>query len=108
MPNTLKLPADFDAYAREQRVLLRLLKRCGSFTADEFDRWFHLREWRRPVRFPRLYGDTPILGCHRGGISYWALMLELLQLLVAFGWVESYARNDGLVYHLKTPHDRTT
>jgi hypothetical protein len=83
------------AYSREQAVLLRLLRKTGGFTPEQFDKWFRGREWRRPVRFAPMTGDTFILGLGRNGGNHWARMLELLQYMMALGLVGTTKEQGG-------------
>lgn len=93
------------AYWREQRVLLRLLRKRGQFTAHEFDKWFRNREWWRPRKLgPPIKGDTILLGLGTNGFNRWAEMLELLQAMMALGLVTTTSQNGVVVYALpKTP-----
>ncbi len=77
------------AYAHEQAVLLRLLRKTGGFTPDQFDAWFRLREFRRPMRCSAMHGDAFILGIGRNGGSLWTRTLELLQYMMALGLVDT-------------------
>jgi hypothetical protein len=92
------------AYSREQAVLLRLLRKTGGFTPDQFDAWFRGREWRRPGRVTPMTGDTFILGLGRNGGNHWARMLELLQYMMALGLVDTRKEPDGSFrYFAPTP-----
>ena len=88
------------AYAHQQKVFIRLLQKRGSFTGIEFDAWFRMREWRRPIGRRGTSGDTFILGLGMNGGNLWAEMLELLQYMVRLGDVNT--RTDGglVVYSL--------
>lgn len=87
------------AYAREQRVLLRLLRKRGQFTEREFDQWFRGREWRRPLwalrSFP-LHGEAFILGGL--GQGHWAKWLDLLQHMMALDLIDAKTENGIVVY----------
>lgn len=93
------------AYERDQRVIIRLLKRCGgSFTERDFDRWFRGREFRRRILFRPLglTGDTFLLGASLlNGGTEWARMLDLLHCMAVIGIVEAKEENDLMVYRLK-------
>jgi hypothetical protein len=90
------------AYAHEQQVLLRLLRKRGQFTEREFDTWFRGREYQKPKIRPRgpINGDSLILGGMMGG--EWAWWLDLLQHMMAVGLVVTSAEN-GLVVYRATP-----
>lgn len=83
------------AYSREQTVLLRLLRKTGGFTPDQFDAWFRGREWRRRVRFTPITDDTFILGVGQNGGNHWAVMLDLLQHMIAAGLVGTAKEGKG-------------
>lgn len=107
-PNLQKIKAGIAAYDYEQRVLLRLLRfKGGSFTSEEFDRWFSRPPKRRWVRARYHPPDGFIgLGCDMGGFSWWALWLELLQFLAQLGNVEMEKTGSGRVlYHLAAGTD---
>jgi hypothetical protein len=96
-----KIRKGIAAHERERRVLGRLLRKRGSFTEDDFDSWFRNREWRRPMRFgPPLTGDTFILGMGRNGGNKWAVMLELLQMMMALDIVDAKTVRGKVVYSL--------
>ena len=88
------------AYAREQKVFLRLLRKRGSFTESEFDSWFGGREYRRPLGCHGITGETFILGIGRNGFNRWAEMLELLQIMVRLGDVDTKTERGLVVYSL--------
>lgn len=89
------------AYQHEQQMFLRLLRKRGSFTEHEFDSWFRGREWRRPrFRARGITGDTFILGMGMNGGNRWAEMLELLQMMMAIGMVDTRTENGAVVYLL--------
>ena len=97
-----KLTAGIAAYEHEQKVFTRLLRKRGSFTEREFDAWFRGREWRRPMRFRSLTGDTFILGMGRNGGNKWAEMLELIQVMARLDIVDmKKKRGVGVVYSLR-------
>ena len=88
-------------YAREQAVLLRLLRRFGPFTERDFDRWLRFREYRRPRFYPRaVSGDTFILGLGVNGGNQWATWLELLQHMMYLDLVDAKTENGLVVYKL--------
>jgi len=84
------------AYAHEQQVLLRLLRKRGQFTADEFDEWLYGREWRRPLRMHPIKGDSFLLGGVTGGARDW--WLDLLQHMMALDLVDAKTENGVVVY----------
>jgi hypothetical protein len=89
------------AYEREQKVLLRLLRKHGSFTETEFDLWFMGREQRRPkLRWPALIGDTFAFAISRDGWTIWAVMLSLLQVMVSLKIVETKTDAGKMIYFL--------
>ena len=104
-----KLKKGIAAYDHERNVLLRLLKKRGSFTAKQFDLWFqkgrekHLAKRMScyASRFQWFDNSTFILGAGRNGGSYWAKMLNLLQIMIDIGEVD-VGRNDDdvIVYSL--------
>lgn len=103
-PDRSRLEAGIASYEHEQRVFVRLLRKRGSFTEQEFDSWFIGREWRRPVRFQRMTGDTFILGMGLNGGTRWAEMLELLQVMMRLDIIAAKKkRGVGVVYSLR-PH----
>ena len=94
-----KIEQGIAAYRREQRVLLRLLRKRGTFTEQEFDGWFRGGEWRRPLKFgPPLTGDTFILGMGQNGANKWAVMLELLQMMMAIDLFDANTIDGSVVY----------
>lgn len=89
------------AYSREQTILLRLLRKRRSFTERDFDKWLHMREYRRPRFYPRcLTGDTFILGLGRNGGTQWAVWLELMQKMMLLGLIDAKKENGLVVYRL--------
>lgn len=88
------------AYSHEQEVFRRLLRKRGRFTACEFDNWFQGREYRRrmPLRGGGLSGDSFILGLGMNGGNVWAERLELLQMMIRLGEVETERVNGVLTY----------
>ena len=108
-----KLKKGIAAYDHERNVLLRLLRKRGSFTAKEFDLWFvtgryrfrtarekHLakRMSRYASRFQWFDGNTFILGAGINGGSYWSKMLNLLQIMLDIGEVD-VRDDDGMVVY---------
>lgn len=88
-------------YAREQAILLRLLRMKGSFTANEFDKWLKFREYRRPRFYPRaITGDTLLLGLGQNGGNQWATWLDLLQHMMYLDLVDAKTENGVVVYKL--------
>lgn len=97
--NDEKLRRGIDAYRHEQKVFLRLLRKRGSFTEHDFDRWLRGREWKRPCSKARyLTGDTFLLGMGMNGGTLWAKMLELLQIMQALGMINTRTENGAVVY----------
>lgn len=95
--NRARIEKGIAAYAYEQAVLLRLLRRRGSFTSMEFDRWFLHREWRRPrLRAQGITGDSFILGGMSGGML--AKWLELMQHMMTLDLIDTKRENGMLVY----------
>jgi len=96
-----ELIAGIAAYKHEQQVFVRLLRKRGSFTSDEFDKWFRDREWRRPSFRPKgITEDCFILGIGANGFSVWAEMLDLLQTMVRIGIVDTKSGNGGVVVYV--------
>ena len=97
------------AYGHEREVLLRLLRKSGSFTSKQFDLWFRTGREKHQGKRMRRYGsrfqwfdnNTFILGAGINGGSYWARMLNLLQIMIDIGEVD-VGRNDHnvIVYTL--------
>ena len=87
------------AYAKEQAIILRLLRKRGSFTERDFDKWLRGREVRRP-RFKRrgLTADTFLLGIGANGFNQWATWLDLMQLMMVLGLIDA-KKEDGLVVY---------
>ena len=102
-----KLKKGIAAYDHERNVLLRLLRKRGSFTAEEFDIWFikgrekHLakRMSRYASRFQFYASNTFILGAGRNGGSYWARMLDLLQIMINIGEVNVGRNDDDIIIY---------
>lgn len=89
------------AYSRDRAVLLRLLRKRGSFTEHEFDLWYTAREYRRPrMRMRGICGDSFLLGLGQNGGNLWAETLELLQYMMALGEVTTERRDGVIVYKL--------
>ena len=98
-----KIERGIAAYNHEQKIFLRLLRKRGSFTEHEFDLWFRVREFRRPrFRAHKITGDTFILGMGTGvnGRNKWTEMLDLLQIMVVIGMVDTRTTNGAVVYLL--------
>lgn len=90
------------AYAHERAVLLRLLRKRGSFTEREFDHWYIGREFKRQkLRIIPMTGDTFLLGIGANGFSEWAKMIELLQYMMRLGEVDAQRENGLVVYRPK-------
>jgi hypothetical protein len=99
--NNGKLRRGIAAYQKEQTVFVRLLRKRGHFTEHEFDSWFRCREWRRPCfRARGITGDTFILGMGINGGNFWAEMLELLQVMVSLGMVDTRTEDGAVLYLL--------
>lgn len=102
--NHEKLRKGIAAYTHEQAVLLRLLRRYGSFTERDFDRWFRRREFKgRPIRAFKYSRDSFLLGIGVNGFNEWATMLELIQIMATLGLVETAKRNGLVVYRVPAP-----
>ena len=86
------------AYSHEREVLLRLLKKRGSFSETDFDSWLRLREWRRPVRCRRVTKDTFVLGIGVNGWNEWAIWLDLLRCMIQLGEVDTKKENGLIIY----------
>jgi hypothetical protein len=87
------------AYSHEQAILLRLLRKRGSFTEREFDKWFGRREYRRPkLRFLGVTGDTILLGLGQNGFNEWARWLDLMQHMMVLGLIDATTENGVVVY----------
>lgn len=72
-----------------------------QFTSSEFDDWFRLREYRRPMRAQGIDGDTFLLGLSLiNGGNLWAEMLELVQYMMALGLLDAKTINGEVVYKL--------
>ncbi|MDO6385593.1 hypothetical protein [Uliginosibacterium sp. 31-12] len=100
----MNLASGIASYSREQSVLIRLLRKRGSFSEREFDAWFRGREWRRPVRLQSITGDTLLLGAGINGGSLWAQTLELLQSMVILGMVDAKKNEEtGLIVYQLPP-----
>lgn len=100
MSSTEELRAGLAGYAHEQAVFRRLLKKRGSFTETEFDRWVIGREMRRPLRRHPVLGSDFVLGMGRNGGSEWARQLDLLQYMVALGDVDTATVDGKVVYRV--------
>ena len=89
-PTMQAIKAGIAPYDYEQRVLLRLLRfKGGSFTSEEFDRWFSKfpkPRWMRARYYPP--DSFFMLGTDKDGFSHWKLWLELLQHLALLGMVK--------------------
>lgn len=88
------------AYSKEQQVILRLLRRHGSFTERDFDSWFRGKEYRRPLRVRGITGDSYLLGIGANGLNDWAWYLELMQIMMVLGLVDAKTVNGVVVYEL--------
>ena len=84
------------AYAHEQAAILRLLRKRGSFTERDFDKWLlH----KRPKLYRRgITGDTLILGMGANGGTQWALWLDLMQHMMAVGLIDAKKEHGLVVY----------
>ena len=87
------------SYAHEQKIILRLLRKYGSFTENDFDRWLKGREYRRPrLRSGGITGDSFLLGLGINGYNEWAWYLDLMQHMMALGLVDAKTENGLIVY----------
>ena len=91
-----RIASGIAAYAYEQNVVLRLLRKKGEFSETEFDRWFRGVEYRRPIRARPLHGDAFLLGDLHGG--QWAWWLHLVQTMIAIGLIETEIKEGVIVY----------
>ena len=90
-------------YDREQTIILRLLRKLGAFSETQFDRWLKFREYRRPRFYPRaITGDTFILGMGVNGGNQWATWLELMQMMIRLGLIETYTEDGRIWYRLSS------
>jgi len=89
-----------EVYQHEQKVLLRLLRIKKRLTAEEFDRIFSNREYRKRSDY-FLYLDkySFILGDMLGGM--WAKWLELLQWMCKVGLARTQFEDGKAVYYPK-------
>lgn len=85
-------------YAHEREVLLRLLRKRGSFTSKEFDEWFTDREFRRKIKIRFYDRGSFILGCSDIGRTYRDEILALLQIMITIGDVSVEKGGDRVVY----------
>lgn len=94
-----KIAAGISAYAYEQTVLIRLLRRRGEFSERDFDNWFMQREFRKKTRISAspIQGESFMLG--RGDL--WSFCLELLQYMCFLGIVETSTKNGLVIYRLE-------
>lgn len=88
------------AYSHEREVLLRLLKKRGSFSERDFDSWLRMREIRRPMKIRPITGDTFILGMGLNGGNEWAKWLDLLQQMIVLGEVDAKTEKGLVIYRL--------
>ena len=92
------------AYEREQRVLLRLIRKSGGLSASKFDELFQNRETRRTGRARACSRESFILGIAANGFNQWVWHLDLLQMMVLAGMVDIIKRTedhpDEIVYVL--------
>lgn len=99
-----EIRAGIAAYHRAQQVFLRLLRKRGSFTEQEFDAWFKDREFRRPTLSNSvIHEDSFILGIGLNGGTFWAEMLDLLQYMMILELVDARRENGVLVYFKRKP-----
>ena len=89
-------------YAKEQAIILRILRRFGPFTEKDFDRWLKGREYRkRCMLYPRgVTGDSFILGMGVNGGSQWAFWLDLMQHMMALDLIDAVTKGGLVVYSL--------
>lgn len=88
------------AYAHEQEVLLRLIRKPGGLPESKFDRLFLGREWKRRTCIRSgITGDSFLLGLGRNGGTEWAFYLDLLQHMIALELVGTIlGDNEEIVY----------
>lgn len=101
------------AYDHERNVLLRLLRKHGVFSSQQFDLWFDRgREKHKTMRMHRynvgrrhsmrhqwFNGETFILGAGINGGTYWAKMLHLLQIMIDIGEVDVGRNHKGIIVY---------
>lgn len=101
------------AYDHERNVLLRLLRKHGVFSSQQFDLWFskgrekhrNKRMSRYASRFQFYTSDSFVLGAGLNGGTYWAKMLHLLQIMIDIGEVDVGINDKGIiVYSLSLVH----
>lgn len=101
--NNEKIIKGISAYSHEQQVLIRLLRKKGSFTEEEFDKWFQGREYRRrvPLSSNGVCGDGFLLGIGQNGFSMWATYLDLMQHMISIDLIDAKTINGKVVYSLQ-------
>lgn len=77
------------AYSKEQKLLLRLIKFTKGLTESKFDELFIDREFKRRLRFHPMTGDSFILGMGQNGDNEWAFHLDLLQHMMAINLIDT-------------------
>ena len=86
------------AYDHEQRLLLRYLRRYGSFTGRQFDRWFYSsRRCMGWMAQAGITGNTFLLG---GTGHTRDAMLHLMQFMIGLGDIVTACPDDEVVYFL--------
>jgi hypothetical protein len=97
MPSREEIIKGISAYSHEQDVLLRVIRKHGKLSETDFDRIFNGK--LNKIR-PRqgVSGTSFILGACQAGC--WAMWLELTQLMVAIGFIETETINNKVYYKL--------
>ena len=101
------LKSGIAAYGHERDVLLRLLRKRGSFTSKQFDLWFRTGREKHQGKRMRRYGsrfqfyasNAFVLGDGRNGGTYWARMLNLLQIMIDIGEVDVGRNDKGIIVY---------
>ena len=83
-------------YPREQRALLRVLRRHGQLNERDFDRIFYRRRPWLTRRF-RMTDNAPMLG---DGATEWSKWLDLTQMMMALGIVDAREEGGIVVYRI--------
>lgn len=102
MRNLDEIRKGIAGYAKEQALILRLLRRFGPFTERDYDRWLKGREYRRRCLLigRGISGDSFILGMGANGGTRWATLLDLMQYMMILGLIDAKTENGLVVYSL--------
>jgi hypothetical protein len=86
------------AYSHEREIFNRLFRKRKQFSEKDFDKWFYMREYKRPIHFVhKTAPNTIILGDYTG--SYWSKMLNLLQIMTFTDRVKTKTENGIVIYY---------